>query len=962
LVNCRNSFKPAAWGLIVSLSAILPAEGAWAQIEGRVVDLFGKPVPAATVSIQGLRLRTQTNDNGEFRLEYVPGSMVVLATKDGYLPVAGRGSLSLNLSTVSRVPIADLLLVLVPPANGLFLVGKTGYVQVAGFETLRKQSGTSAFDQRVVWSLRGPYVRLPNDPGHFFVLRGLELSAPGAYNEVQLKAVRVQARGVVAEGILAPFGRVASVRADVVQDIPLSEVADGLVGGGVVLPSDGLYAICEWRQSGMLDPDRVPKICYPIAQGDVPANAAGTQPDAPNPPSRDTSALPPSTAGATAPVPPKVSAALVAPADPRLFYLPTKARATALEDFGDKALSNERSSPELSGYATGINLAGPGDAVAAAHGRVVRIVDVGREDKDFGLGNTVILEHVLESGDTLYSLYAHLAGFSSEIRMGQVLRRGTVIGPIGSSGYGREKYWLSTRASPRCVRPTLNINPTFCVRLHFELKTKPVLENPSGEKVCLAPTLLGSKSSLCYGYAPQDPTELGYVDPNTVFGRVRVKADSSPPAAGPDASFQGVAPPSLGQSVGLVFTDRNGQICIVIANASLATGRQLALAWTSANLHVSSARISRPRQLTCEHGVDWIPLSPKPGEYLYDVATERPGSGMGFAVLVDPQVLRTRNSGFEGDIDGDGTVELLRTCYGGEGQNFRVWTGEPPSGRLKWERYHYFGYDTPADCPAQEPRPPVQSDPALYRKCEAYIAQSIAQIQLPPPSTGWREIMAMTFGGTYDEYQQLYVRAVNRRSLSVDALASASEFLKNSDLTNVERFAAVFARHFQESNDLLRDANRVVTGGVRNTADALNAMYRASSEASRYGWTLLCGPKCYEVADYSFLMLDFAVDNALVGADEATKKLVTKAVIGVLLESGLANWTTQRTTQAIGQSGLYRLLEEQLRSPQIGQEIMKFVGTSGGYAVQRITEEGVQQVLRSAAQFIRRSSQQGLPR
>jgi len=95
--------------------------------------------------------------------------------------------------------------------------------------------------------------------------------------------------------------------------------------------------------------------------------------------------------------------------------------------------------------------------LAAAEGTVVAVEagvpdnGVGAMDVDRNWGNHVLLQH----GVGLYSLVAHLARGSVKVHPGQVVRRGDVVGLVGSSG--------------RSPRP----------HLHFHLQGAPVLGAPT---------------------------------------------------------------------------------------------------------------------------------------------------------------------------------------------------------------------------------------------------------------------------------------------------------------------------------------------------------------------------------------------------------------------------------------------------------------------------------------------------
>lgn len=46
-----------------------------------------------------------------------------------------------------------------------------------------------------------------------------------------------------------------------------------------------------------------------------------------------------------------------------------------------------------------------------------------------------------------------------------------------------------------------------------------------------------------------------------------------------------------------------------------------------------------------------------------------------------------------GDLDGDGTAELFRSCASSEGIHLTVWSDRPLIGIRRWHSYYYLGYD-----------------------------------------------------------------------------------------------------------------------------------------------------------------------------------------------------------------------------------------------------------------------------
>ena len=118
------------------------------------------------------------------------------------------------------------------------------------------------------------------------------------------------------------------------------------------------------------------------------------------------------------------------------------------------------------------------------------------------MGNTIIIKHQI-NGKTIYSLYAHLSKIKEGLKEGSEIKGGESLGEIGSSGFGCEHYW---RLNKNGCEGTDEINDN----LHLEMKTKPVLYNPIGGKVCLNKN---NQQDFCYRYAPDPLFSKGYYNP-----------------------------------------------------------------------------------------------------------------------------------------------------------------------------------------------------------------------------------------------------------------------------------------------------------------------------------------------------------------------------------------------------------------------------------------------------------------
>ncbi len=91
-------------------------------ITGKVVDLFGHPVPARA-GVDGQAVSVTAGEDGTYRLPFVPGRFVVRIEAPGYY----SETTSWDLYEAVRVTAATVVLITHPPGPGLWLPGEDGY-------------------------------------------------------------------------------------------------------------------------------------------------------------------------------------------------------------------------------------------------------------------------------------------------------------------------------------------------------------------------------------------------------------------------------------------------------------------------------------------------------------------------------------------------------------------------------------------------------------------------------------------------------------------------------------------------------------------------------------------------------------------------------------------------------------------------------------------------------------------
>lgn len=140
---------------------------------------------------------------------------------------------------------------------------------------------------------------------------------------------------------------------------------------------------------------------------------------------------------------------------------------------------------------TGVDFSGEGNVYSIADGIVAGIWENGDAH---GLGNTLIIDY-----GEFYALYGHLEKpleWTGKLKVGDRVSKGSIIGQISNTGYGCN-YWRIGEDGCNSKNPPDN-------HLHFEIKSKPVLENPTGEEIF-------------YGYTLNNPESYGYQNPMKVL-------------------------------------------------------------------------------------------------------------------------------------------------------------------------------------------------------------------------------------------------------------------------------------------------------------------------------------------------------------------------------------------------------------------------------------------------------------
>jgi hypothetical protein len=152
---------------------------------------------------------------------------------------------------------------------------------------------------------------------------------------------------------------------------------------------------------------------------------------------------------------------------------------------------------------------------------------------------------------------------------------------------------------------------------------------------------------------------------------------------------------SFDNNIGLAMS-HSGKTCLSIHNTSLAPGSGIRLVGTEPPQKESDAQVFNVDK-TCPE----VDTGARRYELRADVSNL--ASAMPVIAVVGFSGKFDRHGELiTADLDGDGTGEYFRSCTSTEGIHFTIWSGYPLSGKLRWHKYYYLGYDVSPTCTEKE--------------------------------------------------------------------------------------------------------------------------------------------------------------------------------------------------------------------------------------------------------------------
>lgn len=113
--------------IFLLLMVVLLISCAEPTIDGKITDNFNQPIPNADVKIEGSSIKTTTNSDGEYSINFIPGNNIkVLFSKQGYMD----SEINLNISAKESFPAETVSTYKIPVENGFFIIGENDYINI----------------------------------------------------------------------------------------------------------------------------------------------------------------------------------------------------------------------------------------------------------------------------------------------------------------------------------------------------------------------------------------------------------------------------------------------------------------------------------------------------------------------------------------------------------------------------------------------------------------------------------------------------------------------------------------------------------------------------------------------------------------------------------------------------------------------------------------------------------------
>jgi hypothetical protein len=204
--------------------------------------------------------------------------------------------------------------------------------------------------------------------------------------------------------------------------------------------------------------------------------------------------------------------------------------------------------------------------------------------------------------------------------------------------------------------------------------------------------------------------------------RADVRQTAPPPAVSAAKTAPGTFAVPIASALLLTRDAASPRWCASFADTTLAIGDTVTLVWPDEQEGAPNLRalVRRVRPGQCPPALSLMADTLRVGDQPHqgaalelasaDSAVRRSDELFPIAIAVGNSVHWVRGADrlMRADIDGDGRLELVRSCASNEGLHLTLWTVlrpgvVPDSGETpRWHSYHPLGYDVEPNCTARE--------------------------------------------------------------------------------------------------------------------------------------------------------------------------------------------------------------------------------------------------------------------
>jgi hypothetical protein len=204
----------------------------------------------------------------------------------------------------------------------------------------------------------------------------------------------------------------------------------------------------------------------------------------------------------------------------------------------------------------------------------------------------------------------------------------------------------------------------------------------------------------------------------------------------------------------------------------------------------------------------------------------------------------------------------------------------------------------------------------------------------------------------YDEY---YFAAIEYRTMAQVQLNLARRAVRNSAEVTARDHVNQAMRLLDRRNSYATAASDVYVGNVDTTYARVEPVYKVSAVTARILARVDPTPLTSTIIDTVFTGTDYYVNRANLGADAAKEALIRDVAVMVLMQSptqslggrSIAEVIQGDAARKIGSSGIYRILDEQLRNPAFQKQFMSVLAKSGAAGAELVAEHAFTDLLRA---------------